>query len=58
VTPQGVIRAANPAFAGFVIGVSVEVEGLPVASTPLGHCLGLRRPGPRRQHRPPQPLEL
>ena len=35
VTPQGVIVAANPAFAKFVMGVSVEVEGLPVASTPL-----------------------
>jgi len=33
--PQGVIVAANPAFAKFVMGVSVEVEGLPVASTPL-----------------------
>lgn len=35
VTPQGVILAANPAFAKFVMGVAVEVEGLPVASTPL-----------------------
>ena len=35
VTPQGVIVAANPAFARFVMGVSVEVEGLPVRSTPL-----------------------
>ena len=35
VTPQGVIVAANPAFARFVMGVSVEVEGLTVASTPL-----------------------
>jgi predicted Ser/Thr protein kinase len=34
-TPQGVIVAANPAFARFVMGVSVEVEGLPVRSTPL-----------------------
>ena len=34
-TPQGVIVAANPAFAKFVMGVSVEVEGLPVKSTPL-----------------------
>ncbi|HEU4732702.1 MAG TPA: serine/threonine-protein kinase [Kofleriaceae bacterium] len=34
-TPQGVIIAANPAFARFVMGVSVEVEGLPVRSTPL-----------------------
>jgi predicted Ser/Thr protein kinase len=34
-TPQGVIVAANPAFAKFVMGLSVEVEGLPVRSTPL-----------------------
>ena len=34
-TPHGVIVAANPAFARFVMGVSVEVEGLPVKSTPL-----------------------
>ncbi|HET7504232.1 MAG TPA: serine/threonine-protein kinase [Kofleriaceae bacterium] len=34
-TPQGVIIAANPAFARFVMGVAVEVEGLPVRSTPL-----------------------
>jgi eukaryotic-like serine/threonine-protein kinase len=34
-TPQGVIISANPAFAKFVMGVSVEVEGLPVRSTPL-----------------------
>jgi hypothetical protein len=30
-----VIVAANPAFARFVMGVAVEVEGLPVRSTPL-----------------------
>jgi hypothetical protein len=35
ITPQGQIVAANPAFAKFVMGVSVEVEGLPVTSTPL-----------------------
>jgi serine/threonine-protein kinase len=35
VTPQGMIVTANPAFARFVMGVSVEVEGLPVQSTPL-----------------------
>jgi len=35
VTPQGVILSANPAFARFVMGVSVEVEGLTVGSTPL-----------------------
>lgn len=34
-TPHGVILSANPAFAKFVMGVSVEVEGLPVRSTPL-----------------------
>ena len=35
VTPQGVIIAANPAFAKFVMGLAVEVEGLPIRSTPL-----------------------
>ncbi len=35
VTSEGVIAAANPAFAKFVMGVSVEVEGLPIRSTPL-----------------------
>jgi serine/threonine protein kinase len=34
-TPMGQIAAANPAFAKFVMGVNVEVEGLPVKSTPL-----------------------
>jgi eukaryotic-like serine/threonine-protein kinase len=34
-TPQGQIIAANPAFAKFVMGVAVEVEGLPILSTPL-----------------------
>ena len=34
-TPNGTIIAANPAFAKFVMGVSVEVEGLPVRSTAL-----------------------
>jgi predicted Ser/Thr protein kinase len=34
-TPQGHIAAANPAFAKFVMGVTVEVEGLPVKSTAL-----------------------
>ncbi|MDB4959434.1 MAG: serine/threonine protein kinase [Myxococcales bacterium] len=34
-TPSGHIAAANPAFAKFVMGLSVEVEGLPVKSTPL-----------------------
>jgi serine/threonine protein kinase len=35
VTAHGVIVTANPAFARFVMGASVEVEGLPVRSTPL-----------------------
>jgi len=35
VSPQGVIQVANAAFARFVMGVQVEVEGLPVQSTPL-----------------------
>ena len=35
VTPQGVIISANPAFARFVMGVAVEVEGLTVGATPL-----------------------
>jgi len=34
-TPQAVIIRANPAFARFVMGVSVEVEGLPIQATPL-----------------------
>jgi eukaryotic-like serine/threonine-protein kinase len=34
-TPTGKIIVANPAFAKFVMGVNVEVEGLPVKSTPL-----------------------
>jgi eukaryotic-like serine/threonine-protein kinase len=34
-TPSGQIVAANPAFAKFVMGLSVEVEGLPVRSTAL-----------------------
>jgi predicted Ser/Thr protein kinase/PAS domain-containing protein len=37
-TPQGHIVAANPAFAKFVMGVSVEVEGLPVKSTALANA--------------------
>jgi PAS domain-containing protein len=37
-TPQGHIAAANPAFAKFVMGVSVEVEGLPVRSTALANA--------------------
>ena len=34
-SPQGVVQVSNPAFAKFVMGVEVEVEGLPVSSTPL-----------------------
>ncbi len=34
-SPQGVVQVANPAFAKFVMGVEVEVEGLPIQSTPL-----------------------
>ena len=34
-TPDGVIVAANPAFARFVMGAAVEVENLPIRSTPL-----------------------
>lgn len=37
-TPQGQIVAANSAFATFVMGVSVEIEGLPVKSTPLARA--------------------
>ena len=35
VTPQGLVLVANAAFGRFVMGVSVEVEGLTVQSTPL-----------------------
>lgn len=35
---QGVIVAANPAFAKFVMGLQVEVEGLPVRSTALANA--------------------
>jgi predicted Ser/Thr protein kinase len=34
-TPQGTIIRANPAFARFVMGASVDVEGMAVQSTPL-----------------------
>ncbi|HMG52242.1 MAG TPA: serine/threonine-protein kinase [Kofleriaceae bacterium] len=34
-TPQGVIVRANPAFARFVMGASIEIEGQPVQTTPL-----------------------
>jgi hypothetical protein len=35
VTPGGMIVRANPAFARFVMGAAVDVDGLPVQSTPL-----------------------
>ncbi|HEX3760178.1 MAG TPA: serine/threonine-protein kinase [Kofleriaceae bacterium] len=35
VDPHGVIVRANPAFARFVMGAAIEVEGLPVQTTPL-----------------------
>jgi len=35
ITTGGVILAANPAFAKFVMGVAVDVEGLQVQATPL-----------------------
>jgi eukaryotic-like serine/threonine-protein kinase len=34
-TSDGVVLAANPAFARFVMGVTVEIENLPIGSTPL-----------------------
>ncbi|MDX2092111.1 MAG: protein kinase [Kofleriaceae bacterium] len=37
-TSQGVIITANPAFARFVMGANVEVEGLPVKSTALANA--------------------
>ena len=37
-TPEGAIIAANPAFAKFVMGVGLVVEGLPVRSTPLANA--------------------
>lgn len=37
-SPQGVIVAANPALAKFVMGVGVGVEGLPIRSTPLANA--------------------
>ncbi|MGE3542844.1 MAG: hypothetical protein AB7L28_02900, partial [Kofleriaceae bacterium] len=37
-TPQGVIVVANPAFAKFVLGVSVEIEGMPIRSTALANA--------------------
>jgi len=37
-TLQGAIVVANPAFAKFVMGVGVGVEGIPVRSTPLANA--------------------
>lgn len=34
-TADGVVISANPAFARFVMGVTVEIEGMPVRATPL-----------------------
>ena len=53
----GMIVAANPAFAKFVMGVAVEVEGLPVKSTPLATAWATseqdHRAHARRQSGPP-----
>jgi serine/threonine-protein kinase len=38
VAANGLILVANPAFAKFVMGVEVEVEGLTIQSTPLLGC--------------------
>ena len=38
IAANGLILVANPAFARFVMGVEVEVEGLTVQSTPLVGC--------------------
>jgi tRNA A-37 threonylcarbamoyl transferase component Bud32 len=38
VAGNGLIQVANPAFAKFVMGVAVDVEGLTVQSTPLAGC--------------------
>jgi nitrogen-specific signal transduction histidine kinase len=38
VNTQGLIATANPAFARFVMGANVEVEGLPVQSTALANA--------------------
>ena len=38
VSPAGQILTANPAFARFVMGVAVGVEGLPIRSTPLANA--------------------
>jgi hypothetical protein len=37
-TPEGAIIAANPAFAKFVMGVGVGIEGLVVRKTPLANA--------------------
>ena len=38
IAANGLILVSNPAFAKFVMGVEVEVEGLTVQSTPLLGC--------------------
>lgn len=35
---EGMVLAANPAFARFVMGVTVEIEGMPVQATPLAEA--------------------
>jgi hypothetical protein len=35
VDADGIVLSANPAFARFVMGVTVEIEGMPVSGTPL-----------------------
>ena len=35
VNADGIVLSANPAFARFVMGVTVEIEGMPVSGTPL-----------------------
>ncbi len=44
VSPSGMIIAANPAFAKFVMGVAVGVEGLPIRSTPLANAWATSEP--------------
>ena len=35
VNADGIVLSANPAFARFVMGITVEIEGMPVSGTPL-----------------------
>lgn len=37
-TADGMVLSANPAFARFVMGVTVEIEGMPVRATPLAEA--------------------